>query len=115
MPLDASRTPSAFLTEGLRRSRSTKITLAPLWLSVSAKFTATVVLPSPGRVLVTMTTRAFCFWASRRNLMRMLRTLSRNAPSTRWFKIETFLSMVLPRRLKVTLGSVAMQVWFSRR
>ena len=47
--------------------------------------------------------------------MRMLRTLSRKAPSTRWFKTETFLSMALPRRLNVTLGSVAMQVWFSRR
>ena len=52
------------------------MTRAPFWLSVKARLTATVVFPSPGSVLVTMTTRLSRFSASRRNLMRMLRTLS---------------------------------------
>ena len=63
-------TPSASLTEGLRRSASTRITRAPLRLRDWARLTAMVVLPSPGMVLVTRMVLYFVPASVRSSLMR---------------------------------------------
>ena len=47
-----------FATEGLRKSQSISSTRRPFWARDTARFTETVVLPSPGMALET--SRIFC-------------------------------------------------------
>ena len=112
-PLDGVVMPSAFLTLGLRRSISTKITRAPFLLSASARFVETVVLPSPGIVLVTSIAWHLPLSSRRKSFILRLRMLSWKEPDTRLFNIESVFTLCCLRFLNVTLGSVARQVWFS--
>ncbi len=112
-PLDGVVMPSAFLTLGLRKSISTKITRAPFLLSASARFVETVVLPSPGIVLVTSIAWHLPLSSRRKSFILRLRMLSWKEPDTRLFNIESVFTLCCLRFLNVTLGRVARQVWFS--
>ena len=60
--------PNSGLSDCLRRSPSMRMTRLPSAASASARFEATVVLPSPGTVLVMRTTFAPCFEQKRGSL-----------------------------------------------
>ena len=75
-PSECAPMPNSGLSDCLRRSPSMRMTRLPSAASASARFDATVVLPSPGTVLVMRTTFAPCFEVIRCSFRLRLRMAS---------------------------------------
>ena len=109
-PIEASRMPKRSFTCWFRRSASTRITDFPLWARDRARLKDTVVLPSPGRVLVTRIMRS-----SSRSSSRRSRTRSELNGSASWVRMVP-LSMDTPsapdlRRLCRCTSGICPRQW----